>query len=69
MPKKTVAIDYQACEPKNCDDGVCKAAQICEKKLLNQLEPYELPDIKAPSLCLSCARCVVVCPNNAVRVL
>ncbi len=69
MPKKTVAIDYQACKPERCEEGICKAAEVCEKKLLTQIEPYEMPDVKTASLCLSCARCVVVCPTKAVRVL
>lgn len=69
MPKKTVAIDYQACKPETCEDGICKAAEVCEKKLLTQEAPYEMPDVKAPALCLSCALCVTVCPHNAVRVM
>ena len=68
MPKKTAAINYQACAPEKCEDGVCKAAKVCERKLLTQLEPYELPELKSPTLCLGCARCVVICTKNAVRV-
>ena len=68
MPKRMAAIDYQACHPEKCEQGVCKAAEVCEKKLLIQFEPFELPEIKAPTLCLGCARCMVVCPKKAVRV-
>ena len=65
MPKKTVAIDYKACEPEKCEDGICKAVLACEKKILTQEAPYEMPDVKA-SMCLSCANCVLACQQNAV---
>ena len=68
MPKKIVAIDYQACDPTKCKDGICQAALVCEKKILVQSAPYEMPDTKA-SLCLSCASCVQACPLNAIRVM
>ena len=68
MPRRTVLIDYHACEPKRCQDGVCQAALVCEKNVLTQSSPYELPDTKA-SMCLSCATCVQACPEEAVRVL
>lgn len=68
MPKKNVAIDYRACDPKKCKDGICQAALACEKKLLTQKAPYEMPDAKA-SMCLSCAVCVQACPKKAVYVI
>ena len=68
MPKKTVVVDYKACEPEKCPDGVCQAMLVCEKKILMQETPYEMPDVKA-SMCLSCATCVQACPQNAVRVM
>ena len=68
MPKKTVVVDYKACEPDECPDGICQATLVCEKKILTQEAPYELPDVKA-SICLSCATCVQACPQNAVKVM
>lgn len=68
MPRKIVAIDYRSCEPEKCEDGICQAALVCEKKILTQTSPYEMPDTKA-TVCLSCAICVQACPQNAVRVM
>ncbi len=68
MPKKTIAVDYQACEPEKCEDGICKAALVCEKKILTQEAPYEMPDTK-PSMCLGCSLCLQACPMNALRLI
>ncbi len=68
MPRKTVAVDYRACNPEKCEDGICKAVLLCEKKILTQEAPYEMPDTKA-SACLSCAICVKACPQKAVLVM
>ena len=68
MPKKTVVVDYKICDPEKCEDGICKAALACEKKLLTQEAPYEMPDAKA-AMCMSCAICVQACPQKAVKVM
>ena len=68
MPNKTVVVDYQACDPGKCEDGICQAALACERKVLTQEVPYELPDTKA-SMCLSCSLCVQACPTCAVSVM
>ena len=68
MPRKTVVVDYRACKPGECPDGVCQAALVCEKKVLTQGTPYEMPDTKA-SMCLSCATCVPACRLKAIRVI
>ena len=68
MPNKTVVVDYQACDPGKCEDGICQAALACERKVLTQEVPYELPDTKA-SMCLSCSLCVQACPTSAVSVM
>jgi Fe-S-cluster-containing hydrogenase component 2 len=68
MPRKTVVVDYRTCEPEECPDGVCQAALVCEKKVLTQGTPYEMPDTKA-SMCLSCATCVPACRLKAIRVI
>lgn len=67
MPKKTVVVDYQACDPKQCENGICKAALVCKRKVLTQEAPYEMPDTK-PNMCLSCSLCVQECPKSAVHV-
>ncbi|MGQ9833712.1 MAG: hypothetical protein ACUVRJ_07940 [Candidatus Villigracilaceae bacterium] len=68
MPKKTVVIDYQACNPEKCEDGICKAALACKRKVLTQEAPYDMPDAKA-HMCLSCSLCTLECPTSAVHVL
>lgn len=68
MPKKTVVVDYHACDPEQCEDGICRAALLCERKVLTQESPHEMPDTKA-SMCLSCAECVQACPMNAICVM
>jgi Fe-S-cluster-containing hydrogenase component 2 len=68
MPKKTIVVDYQACDPEKCDNGVCEAALVCERKILTQESPYEMPDTKA-SMCLSCSRCMLACSMGAIRML
>lgn len=69
MPRKTVAINYQACEPKQCEQGICRAVAVCEKKLIKQHEPYDLPEVKAASLCLSCGDCAAICREEAIRII
>jgi len=68
MPKKTIVVDYQACDPKQCENGICKAALECERKVLTQEAPYEMPDNNA-AMCLSCALCMQACPRGAIHVM
>ena len=68
MPKRTIVVDYRACEPEKCEDGICKAALVCEKKILTQESPYEMPDTK-PSMCLGCSLCLQACPMDALRLM
>ncbi|NQS91317.1 MAG: 4Fe-4S binding protein [Chloroflexi bacterium] len=68
MPKPKVVLDYQRCDPSCCDDGVCAAAQICERNVLRQEKPGELPDLY-PSMCLGCTDCLTACPRDALRLM
>ncbi|MBN1146356.1 MAG: 4Fe-4S binding protein [Anaerolineales bacterium] len=68
MPKKTIAVDYQACDPEQCENGICKAALVCERKVLTQEAPYEMPDAKA-DMCLGCSLCLQACPKGALKML
>jgi hypothetical protein len=34
MPKKTIVVDYHACDPHQCENGICKATLACERKVL-----------------------------------
>ncbi|MEW5871808.1 MAG: 4Fe-4S binding protein [Chloroflexota bacterium] len=68
MPKKCIAVDYQRCAPERCEAGICRAVLLCEKKILYQEAPYEMPDTRA-SMCLGCALCLKACPMDALRML
>jgi len=68
MPKKTVVVNYQACKPAQCENGICKATLACERKVLTQEAPYEMPDTKA-SMCLGCSLCSLACQQSAVLLM
>jgi Fe-S-cluster-containing hydrogenase component 2 len=68
MPKKTVVVYYQSCDPKQCEGGICLATLLCERKVLTQEDPYEMPEAKV-SMCLSCSLCMLACLNGAVHVM
>lgn len=68
MPKKAIVVDYQACDPQQCDHGICQSALLCERNVLTQEAPYEMPDANA-SMCLGCALCTQACPKGAVHLM
>ena len=65
MPSKMAIIDFNKCNPKDCEDGICKAAVACERKLMVQEAPYEIP-MTDPFLCKGCADCARACPAKAI---
>ncbi len=66
MPKKMVLVNYDKCQPEQCDSGTCKAVLACPHKLLQQEKPYE-PPMPHPSLCRNCVRCVLACQAKAIE--
>jgi Fe-S-cluster-containing hydrogenase component 2 len=68
MPKKSIAVDYHQCDPKACPDGICQATLLCERKVIYQENPYDLPDTKS-NMCLGCSLCLTACPKEALRML
>ena len=66
MPKTQVLLDYSRCDPSQCEGGICAAAEVCERKVLRQEKPGEMPDIYL-SLCLGCTDCLSACPQGAIR--
>lgn len=68
MPQPKVALDYERCDPESCENGICAAAQVCEKKVLRQEAPGEMPDLY-PSLCRGCVDCISACPRDAIRLM
>ena len=69
MPKKTVMVDYNKCEPEKCGDGTCLAVAECEFGSLTQECPHETPEINPAKWCHSCAKCVKACPLKAIRMM
>lgn len=68
MPKPIISLDYQRCEPKQCEQGVCRAVALCRRKALRQEQPFEPPELNA-ELCLGCAVCTTVCSAHALQAL
>lgn len=66
MPSKMALVDYNRCRPGECAQGLCMAAQACERKLLVQESPYEAP-MPDPALCRGCGDCLRACPLNAIQ--
>jgi translation initiation factor RLI1 len=68
MARKMALLDYGACHPETCPDGVCPAAAACPSKLLKQEQPFTAP-MPEPSACRACGECVRACPLKAVRIV
>ena len=68
MPKKRSMVNYSACQPEQCEDGICLAVLACPNKVMTQEAPYEMPDVH-PTMCVGCGLCVQACPLKAVRVM
>lgn len=66
MPKKAVILNYQKCEPQQCENGVCQAVAVCKRQVLIQLQPFEVPQLRS-ELCLGCAVCTTVCTLKALE--
>jgi len=67
MPKKTAVLDYQNCEPKYCENGVCTAVFVCRRHVLKQEEPFEKPD--PPRMCVGCGICAQACARKAILLI
>ena len=66
MPDKSVIINYDLCDFRQCIDGVCKAKSVCEKKVLKQEAPFEPPYVNT-GLCAGCNKCISECPSKAIE--
>lgn len=63
MPGKMALVDYNRCQPEQCES--CAAAAACTRKLLVQEEPHQAP-LMNPSLCKGCGDCIRACPLKAI---
>lgn len=68
MPQPKVVLDYQRCDPNCSEDGICPASLVCERKVLTQEGPDELPDLH-PARCLGCVDCLPLCPIGALQLM
>ncbi|MFV1949589.1 MAG: hypothetical protein ACC633_06600 [Anaerolineales bacterium] len=68
MPQPKVVLDYQRCDPYCSEDGICPASLVCERKVLTQEGPGELPDLH-PARCLGCVDCLPLCPTGALQLM
>ncbi|MBN2442892.1 MAG: 4Fe-4S binding protein [Spirochaetales bacterium] len=71
MPKKSACINFDLCSPHVCDNinGNCIAVGACKKKLLEQEDPFEIPNLLSGSLCHGCAACQNACPLHAITIV
>ena len=67
MPGKMALVDFSKCKPGQCAGGLCLAAQACQRKLLTQEAPNEVP-MTDPSLCRACGDCLRACPLGAIQI-
>ena len=68
MTRKLALVDYNKCQPGECEEGICVAAQACPSKLLRQETYYSAP-MPEPSACRACGECVRACPLKAIRLI
>ena len=66
MPKPTAMVDPELCEAEACEGGICPAVRECDRGILVQEAPYEMPYADF-SLCLGCFKCLAACPRKAIR--
>jgi translation initiation factor RLI1 len=66
MPKPVAVVDPQLCQPERCEGGVCRAMAECERNILKQEEPYQVPYADF-SLCRGCMKCYSACPVAAIK--
>ena len=64
---KTALVIFDKCKPQLCPGGVCAAAAACERRLITQDSPNEIP-MTNPALCKGCADCVRSCPAGAIEI-
>lgn len=46
-------VNYNKCSPEKCQSGICPAALACERKLMKQESPYDIP-MTDPAACRAC---------------
>ena len=63
-----LTIDFNKCDPGNCDKGICAAAGACPHRVFMQEEPYGFP-MHYVARCRCCGLCIAACPLQAIRIV
>lgn len=66
MPQPVACVGAQRCDPGGCDGGTCTALPLCQRRVLRQEAPGEVPFITQPQLCRGCFLCLPACPQGAI---
>ncbi|MCK4221487.1 MAG: 4Fe-4S binding protein [Dehalococcoidia bacterium] len=61
-------IDFNRCDPGNCDKGICAAAGACPHRVFMQEKPYDFP-MHYVARCQGCGLCSSACPLEAIRMV
>jgi translation initiation factor RLI1 len=68
MPNQTSVVDYDRCQPLQCDNGICNVVGACPHGFLFQEKAFELPEPR-PGACVGCGICTQACLHDAVRMI
>jgi translation initiation factor RLI1 len=68
LPGKIALVTFDKCHPEKCESGVCIAAQACQRKILKQEAPNEIP-MTSPMVCRGCGDCSRACPFQAIQIV
>ncbi len=69
--KKYCVIDFDKCSPEAHDvaHGLCDAAKVCTRKLIEQEDPFDAPVLMSKTMCTGCGKCASACPLHAVNII
>ena len=66
-PNPIAVVEYEKCQPDQCENGICVAVLACPTETLKQEAPYEVPYLLG--LCRGRAQCAQACPLKAIRMV
>jgi translation initiation factor RLI1 len=71
MARKNAVINFATCFPHTCDriHGKCQALDACNKKLLEQEDPFDQPILMSEAMCHGCGACKKACPLHAIDIV
>jgi len=67
-PKVKITIDYEKCDPRKCEKGICAALLACPTKIIKQMDPYDYP-FPISGFCQECGKCVDACLWEAIMMM